>query len=747
MKLSSKYLLVLSIWPIFLWADTKDNTVDQWLLCPEISSSPHKYIAPESFPAQSKDETRISAEEVQNAAGDITIFNGNVLIERDQLRLRADHATFNKTMQKLEIDGNVHIDSIDMAIDSDKGWLDLNNNTGKFNNSIYTSPSSHLQGKTPTLTIASEKETILIDSRFSSCPQGNEDWHLDTAFLKLDQVEEEGTAKHAVLWFKNVPIFYSPYIKFPLGDKRRSGFLFPTLGTSGARGFEISVPWYWNIAPNQDAILTPRYMRDRGHQLNTNYRYLTHSSEGQLDIEYLADDEKLNIDRHLVKFNNDTSFTDHLSLNLNASDASDEDYLNDLGSSIAVSNTTHLERTATLTYSNEPWTVTTLAQTYETIDKTIAQTSRPYRRLPQIQANASDNFSDSDLEWTLSTEWVEFDHEKSDQKTTGSRFDFYPKLNWPLQGSAWFFTPSVGVRHTQYDLTDSSGAKINIDDRSLTISSLDTGLFFERDINNNYIQTLEPRLYFLHVPFEDQTAIPIFDTSEFDFTFESLFRDSRFSGADRVGDTEQVTLAITSRFLNTDTGKELLSLNIGQIYYGEDRRVSLDNIDKTESKSDIISEISGQWRDWTTRATVQWNPDRKEVDKRNLQIHYKNDDQEIFNIGYRYRRDLNDETQSLEQTDISLSWPITNRYTLLGRWNYSITEKKDIDTIAGIEYNSCCWAMRLVSQRFIREDSNNKDFHDTTIMFQLILKGFGSVTDKETTNTLKNAILGYQSEY
>jgi LPS-assembly protein len=740
MKLQPKYFFVLCIWPILLWAEPENNTPDPWSMCIDNNYFTSKYIAPESFPEQKKDETRISAQQVENSSGDITIFTGDLLIERDQLRIRADRASYIRSKQMLDISGSIHIDSNSMTIEGDKGWFDLSNNSGEFENSRYFSPESHLQGSTPKLSISNDKQTILIDSSFSSCPQGDEDWHLNTSYLELDHEDEVGTAMHAVLWFKNIPIFYSPYLSFPLGDRRRSGFLMPGLGDSSSRGTEISIPWYWNIAPNHDAIITPRYMTERGMQLNTDYRYLTRSSNGELEIEYLDKDQRLKDQRYLIQYTNHSDIGENIDVDLLASDASDKDYLTDLGAGINIANTTHLERSATVKYFNGPWELSTLAQTFETIDEDILLDDYPYRRLPQVLLEGEGTLFNTDAEWSLDSEWVEFAHE-SDAKEKGNRFDIYPRLSWPVSGSAWFVTPSMGLRHSQYDVTDSSNTQLDIDDRNLSVSSIDSGLFFEREINNKYIQTLEPRLFYLHIPFKDQSQTPLFDTSEYDFSFEQLFREERFTGIDRIGDADQFTLALSSRFLGMDTGAEILSMSLGQIFYNEDRKVSLTNTTSTTSKSDIVAEIKGKLGYWSPATTVQVNNDTKKIDIANISLQYQQSGNRIFNIAYRYRRDI-----ELEQTDFSFSWPITNNYSFLSKWNYSVTERRDIETLFGIEYESCCWAMRLVSQRYLKNPDTD-DPYSSSIMLQLILKGLGSVVHKDIDDDLNRAILGYQSEY
>ena len=737
-------LLFLLASPVLLQAASDDEASDTWRLCPDTGSVFTNYSPPEAFAADRKDETRISAVSVENAMADITTFSGDVLIERDQLSLHADKAIYNRPEQTLEILGNIQINGQHLVARGDRGWFNVKDSSGELLNSQYFLIDSHYQGSTPKLSVDGKKQTLLIDSSFSSCPPEKKDWHLDTSILRLDHETSTGTAKHAVLWFKNTPIFYFPYISFPLGDERRSGFLMPSFGKSNSRGWETSIPWYWNIAPNQDALFTPRFMSERGAQLITEYRYLTHSSEGEAEVEYLENDKQLEEERYLIKYSHHSEFANQLEIDLLVNAASDNDYLSDLGGSIGVTNVTHLERNAKLRYYTGPWTLGVLAQSFDTIDEQIALDNYPYKRLPQLSFSGSNYLFNSDLLFSLSSEWVEFEHE-SDTKEAGQRFHAYPRFSWPLVGNAWFVTPSLGMMHSRYDVLDTTGSAIDIENRSISVSSLDTGLFFERTVNDSLIQTLEPRLYFLRIPYEDQSNIPVFDTSEPDFSFSHLFRENRFNGIDRIGDTKQVTVALTSRMLDKHNGEEFMSFSLGQIFYSDDRQVSLDNSVASENNSEVVSEISGNLENWTGKATVLWNPDTDQTDKRSVQLHYQQDGNRIFNLAYRFRRDPVSELDNIEQTDLSFAWPVNNRYSLVGRWNYSLTEERDIEKLFGIEYESCCWAMRLVSQRYLQD--NSADPYDSSIMLQLVFKGLGSVTDKKTTDILKHGILGYQSEY
>jgi len=737
------YSTLLATMPTMLWGSDQGTYTGSLNSCPIDSASTIKYNPPPMFSPDAIETTDISAEQIQNASESVSIFSGNVVIERHKLRLQADKVTHDRDTQKIEIEGNIHADTENMSMNASSGWMNLKTNESEFTDSTYYLPETGLTGSTPLFSVTTDKKTVLLDTQFSTCPANKLDWHLNTSSLELDQSAATGTATNTIFWVNEVPVFYFPWIQFPLGDERRSGFLIPGIGSSNSSGFELSTPWYWNIAPNQDALITPTYLRKRGEMLATEYRYLTHSSSGNLDFEYLSHDKKFDNERYLIHFDNNSQLADKLNLNLLVNDASDSDYLKDLGSSISVANTTHLERNAKLNYSSGAWKAGILAQSFQTIDETIALESRPYKRLPQVTLEGKAELlemNNSYLLGTLDTEWVEFEHE-STNKEQGSRFHIYPKLSIPIENHAWFIKPSVGYMFTQYETTDINGNDANLEDRGLSVLSLDSGLFFERNIaDSSFLQTLEPRLYYLNIPFEDQSLIPIFDTSEQDFSFASLFRENRFNGIDRIGDTNQLTLALSSRILNKDNGHELFNISIGQIYYFEDRQVSLDNSINTFDSSDIITEIGGNFHQWRARATYQWDTETSASDKRSMQLNYAPSEDAVFNIGYRFHR-----AENLEQTDVSFAWPFAKNYSLLSRWNYSLTDERDIATLVGVQYESCCWALRLLSQRYLRDDTEEP--YGSSIMLQFVLKGFGSISDKEATDSLKHAILGYQPDY
>ncbi len=749
--LYSTLLIALPMTTTTLWAAEKYYFAGAIDSCPVDNEPAITYTPPREFAKDIRSTTDISAQQVKNTDKSISTFSGDVVIEQHQLRLQADSVSHNRSTQKLQLDGNIHIDTKNMALGANSGWMNLGTKESEFHDSIYTIPATGLTGTTPLFHFSADNKTILQDTQFSTCPPNKQDWHLNTGWLELDQSTATGTATNTVFWVSGVPVFYFPWIQFPLDDERHSGFLFPKFGSSSSSGYELSTPWYWNIAANQDAIITPSYLSKRGTMLATEYRYLGRSSMSNLEFEYLDNDKEFNDRRYIVHFDNKTRITPNLNLSLLANEASDTDYLTDLGSSISIANTTHLERNAQLNYTNGPWTAALLAQSFQTIDQTILPQNRPYKRLPQITLKGKEELLEMDNSYllgSLNTEWVEFQHDSAN-KEQGSRFHIYPKLSLPIEGNAWFVKPSAGYIFTQYNTTDTNGDDANLDSRGLSVVSLDSGMFFERSFSNSaFLQTLEPRLYYLNIPYEDQSQLPVFDTSAQDFSFASLFRENRFNGVDRIGDANQLTMALSSRILSKKDGRELFNISIGRIYYFDDQQVSLNNTVSTSPSSDIITEVGGRLNKWKARATLQWNTDTDTSDKRSVQLSYVASEQAVFNIGYRFFRDPNDSADNLEQSDISFAWPFAKNYSLLSRWNYSLTDKRDIETLIGVQYESCCWALRIVSQRYIRSNADiTEDPYKTSIMLQFVLKGFGSISDKQATNTLKYAILGYQPDY
>lgn len=705
--------------------------------CPAIPDSViHK--TPPLFSEAEQNNTNISADKTRSDNQGNSSFQGNVVIEKHELRITADKVSFNSKQENINIEGNVHVDTTTMAMDADSGQISKEKQSSIFRGVKFQVGDSNMRGAATSISADKQTRTELNKTTITSCNLNDPDWRLNANNISLYHEEEYGSADSVVLRFMEVPFLYIPYMEFPLGERRRSGLLVPEAGYSTSRGTEFVVPWYWNIATNHDAIIAPHFMSRRGTQLDTQYRFLTESSEGQVDAEFLYDDKITGESRHQFQYQQDTRFTPELKMKVDIKDVSDTEYFNDFSNNLSTSSITHLNREVKLNYTVDYWQAGLLAKTFETLDTSIDTDKRPYRQLPELTLEGDQPLGDSGLAFTLDSEWVDFDHE-DDTVETGSRFRIQPGLHWRQEGAFWFVDPAVKFSHTQYDLEDGDG--LNDNDTNVSISTLDAGLFFERELDNGFIHTLEPRLYYLNVPFRDQSQLPDFDSALSTFSTALLFRDNRFNGGDRIGDANQITLALSTRLIDPSSGEEYLRASVGRINYFEDRLVGTF---EDEHQSDLMAELATNWNDWSLSSSTQWNTDTNRSERGNFLLHYQSDLKHIFNLGLRSDRSS---TTTIRQTDLSFVMPVSNEVNAFARWNYSLVNNQDIEVIGGLSYDSCCWSIQLLGQRrLLFNDTKDEEEYDNTFLIQLVLKGMGSVSGNKLRNTLEHAILGYDED-
>ncbi len=719
---------------------------DPWALCPPVEGAAKPKASAQE---RANAEIKLSADSADLAKEGKSSFKGNVVITRADQTLIADAVDYDRDAELANANGNASLDDSSISIHGDKILLNFKDDKTTVTNAKFDLYDKHGRGVSEKLSRdGTNNTTSLNNTTYTTCPTGNNDWYLNADKIKLKHDEGVGVAKNVSINFKGIPFFYAPRMTFPLDDRRKSGFLAPSFGSSEESGAEFSIPYYWNIAPNRDATLTPRILANRGLQLRGEYRYLSKKGKGSISGEYLSSDNEYNDeDRYLFSYKNTTAITPRFRVNANINSVSDDDYFEDLGNNIRLSSITHLERRVGASYSGDFWSVSGLLQGYQTIDNTIPSSSRPYERLPQVVFNANLPDRKFGLDYGLRAEAVYFNREGS---VTGSRFDILPTISLPLRNSYGYITPKLGLRYTKYNLQDTLAGVNSSPDRSVPIFSVDSGLYFDRDTSiggRSMTQTLEPRLYYLNVPKRNQNNLIIdrtgqsvvFDSGLFDFSFDQLFRENRFSGADRIGDANQLTAALTTRFIDKSSGIERASASIGQIYYFQDREVTLPNgIIEKDRTSDIVAEVTGRFtRNLSARAGIQWDPNNNETEKGVVSVRYQSQDNHIVNFSYRQRRSL------LEQTDLSVNWPITKKLSAVSRWNYAIDRKRTIDAFAGLEYENCCWIVRVVGREYIND--LNQSGENFALMMQLELKGLTSFGDK-VKKFLGRGILGYDRE-
>jgi LPS-assembly protein len=696
---------------------------------------------PESVPLDDPNAIQLEAGrvEAQMGAQPSASLSDGILLRRADKLAGADSARYDPETMSLYLTGAVRYEDPGTQIRSDSAEFEYESGRIGFSGAEFWMGSNNSRGAADLLQISQDGLLQLDNVSYTTCPPGSNDWLIQAKDIDLDSRSGIGTARGVKLRFQGIPILYAPYLSFPISDARKSGMLTPEIGSTSRGGNELVIPLYWNIAPNFDATFTPRVLTDRGVQMQGQFRYLTRSHNGVVDAEYLNDDNLTGESRSYVGVDHTSLLWNRWRGKLVFREVSDNQYFEDLGGSLSTSTITHLNRTMRFDFHTDGLSLFGQLQDYQTIDDAIVPEDEPYRRLPQVLARGS--WPDLWLGATinLNGEIVNFDR---DVGVTGWRFNLAPGLELPLTRPGLFFTPAIAVDYTSYDLSNTEPGQRDNPERVLPIASVDTGIVLERLINNSSrkrVQTIEPRLLYVHVPFEDQSDLPVFDTITPDLNLIQLFRKNRFLGVDRIADTDQLSVGITSRVLDVGTGEELMSGTIGQIRYFNTSNVSLPPASTfTDESSDYIAELhflllknvnfdlGHQWGTSGDRGTTQSQ----------ARLQYRPATNRIINLAYRFRRD------SLEQGDVSWSWPLSRKWNFVGRYNYSFRDEKALEEFYGLEYESCCWGLRMVTRRYI---STRDGTRDTTYGLQLVLKGMASV-GTAADKLLERGILGYSAD-
>lgn len=686
--------------------------------------------------------TDIRAQNITSTQGGISEFIGKVEMRRGGQTITADKMRYNMATDQAEAKGNVTLkEATGAQYLTQDTQLNLTSRIGFAGASTFRLENSG-RGDAQHVAFEGPDITRLTKVRYTTCAPGQDDWFLKMRELKLDTGKGVGTAYHSSVNFYGLPLFYLPYINFPLTDERKSGFLIPRIGHSSQRGLELATPYYLNLAPHYDATITPHYMSERGLQWQSELRYLTRQSDGILELEILPHDHIQNQNntttsslnqgenRAAGTYKHKQTFTPLWSGNVDLRAVSDKEYFDDFGDNLAITSQTHLPQNAEVDYRGPLWNFTGRLAAYQTIDSTIAAADRPYARLPQLNLALNQPTAPRRVNYYFDSEAVNFERSVG---VIGERVNLSPALSYPWENSYSFVTPKIGVRHIAYRLSNAPDQSVAV---TRGVFSLDSGLFLERDSNWNeksYTQTLEPRLYYLYIPYKNQDALPNFDTGLPDVSFPNLFRDNRFTGGDRIGDSNQITAAMTTRFINSDNGAELMRASLGRIYYFHDRQVNLPITpgsvavplaSNTAAASDIIGEtIVTLPHSWHARANADWNRADGHMQKYSVYLQYNPAKNRIINFGKRFSRN------ELEQTDISTEWPIAGRWTFRARSLYSLRDSRNIESSAGVEYSACCWAFRIMGGRrlFIDTARDNAATQKTSIMFELELTGLAKL--------------------
>ncbi|MCZ4305103.1 LPS-assembly protein LptD [Zoogloeaceae bacterium G21618-S1] len=667
---------------------------------------------------------------------------GNAVLRRDGSVLTADQIKYREALDEVEAEGNVELRRGDDRLSGPKVQMRMDEQTGELQTPSYEihriSRKGGIErpvtgsGHASVIRFEGENQYRLEDATWSTCQPQDPDWYIKAGELDLDYDREVGVARDSTVVFKDTPIFYMPWVEFPLVAQRKSGFLPPTFGTSNKSGVELTVPYYWNIAPNYDATLVPRYISRRGLQLGGEYRYLTDSMRGAVSAEWLSSDSVTGqSNRAAGSIRHQQDFGYGLSGALDLNGVSDKEYFEDLSSRLAVAAQTNLLRQGVLSYSSgDWWSASALVQSFQTLSG-----DRPYRRLPRLSLGG-ERTTWGGGEFTLNTEYTRFAHPDAG-KPEGDRIILNPTIQWPLGTAAYTLTPRFGVHYTRYDLSTPLTVGEESITRALPTFSLDSSVIFERDTTwggRDMVQTMEPRLYYAYVPYRDQSDIPNFDSGLFDFNFAQIFSENIFSGGDRIANANQLTAAVTSRFIDSETGAERLRAAVGQRFYFEDQRVTLPGTAaRTSRRTDILAALGGRIDKITTLDTAwQYNPEDSQTERFSADLRFQPGFAKVVNLGYRYTRDV------LRDVDIAAQWPLGGRWYGVARYNRSLRDHRVTEALGGLEYDGDCWVFRVVFHRF----ATNAEDVTQAIFLQLELDGLASV-GSSPLDLLRRTVGGY----
>ncbi len=627
-------------------------------------------------------------------------------------QLSADAAIVDRQQQQIQASGAVTWQHPDLHLQADRFIYHLSDRSGQAHQVRYYLPTTAARGNAVQATLQDDSRSHYQDISYTTCPPEQPDWQLQAEQLMLDQKIGWGTAHHATLRLRDVPVAYTPWLRFPLDDRRHSGFLPPDVGYSDADGVRLKIPYYLNLAPHYDLTLEPVMLSRRGLLLGSEWRFLTRTTQGEIQTGYLSHDRQYTGDsrrRSYLSWRSQSRYSPQLYSRLNLNYVSDKDYLTDFSDTLSATSTTLLPRSAELGYQTDNWHLQARLNAYQRLN-TRAQ---PYRMLPQITLHKRDTSQQNQLQYHLDAELVRFD-QPNKTKIAGTRLDIAPGISWPQQASYYHFTPRLGLRYTRYQLNQAPRHR----DRFSQHISLDGGLSFERPFTYRGrpgLQTLEPRIQYQYASTENQDNLPVFDTSARSVSIRHLFREGRFSGADRVGDTNQIAVGLTTRLLDTATYRDYLTASIGQVLYFRDREITLPGqTPATRTRSAVVGQLRAEpAQHWQISSELTW--DSGTPDPFTLQATYQPDDLQRARITYRRH------TTVTEHADVSLDWPLTGTIQLLSRWQYDLHKQRTREAVLGMEYRTCCWRLRALAHNTLDKQEQN----DLSYLFQIELNGLG----------------------
>ena len=697
--------------------------------------------APAAAP-KPKGPTTIDAQSIEGVSELEVTARGRVEFQREDLTVYSEFLRFNQEFGRIEADGGVRfLRGVDRFF-GPRLRYNTQDDTGVFEGSNYIlrGETTTMRGKAERLEFLGKDRIRLVQGMFTTCEPGKEDWRFEAGEIEIDNEKQVGTVREGRLKFFDTTVLPLPYGSFSLDNQRKSGFLAPFYSQNTRRGLELAVPYYWNIAAERDLTLTPSFMTKRGEQLKTDFRYMDRTYSGDLRYEFMPRDSVLGASRSAFSLLHQQQITPQLSGSLDLNKVSDARYFVDLTSQVRQVSTGILQQMGALNYSGGVagfgYYFNTMVQRWQTLQDPLAPITPPYARLPQFNFGTAKNDIAGRFDFALPAEFVRFSHPTL---VEGTRLSFNPTLAAPYLAPGYFVTPRIGVRYVDYNLTHAALGQPEKQSVSVPWMSLDGGMIFDRGVKwfgQSLTQTFEPRLFYVYAPYRNQSQIPLFDTGLTDLNYAQIFTENRFAGSDRFGDANQITLAASSRIL-TSSGEEMLRATVGQRYYFADERVGIPPtaVLRTRNQSDLLASLGGRLaRNVSFDSAVQYNPQLSRAERYTVSARYAPEIAKVVSASYRFNRDT-----QLKQIDVTGQWPVAPGWYAIGRWNYSVSDSRLLEGIAGLEYNAGCWVFRGAFQRLQAAVQTTS----TGVFFQLEFNGFGGVGSDAITTMLKRSVPGY----
>jgi LPS-assembly protein len=742
-------LAALTVLAPIAQAEEPEGTLIGLKLRPEAALRP--YAPPGDLPRP----VYVEAERIEGNLEQTVELSGDVELRRRAEAVYADWMLYDVPAEEVYAIGNVRLYQRGSVLQGTKARIDLDAETGFVEEPRYRLGQTGGYGEGTRLDLEGPGLFKFEKASYTTCGPSSQDWVFDSGTLSLDRDAETGVARNATFYFKGTPLAYTPYIEFPLTGDRKSGFLTPIWGTSQSTGFEFTMPYYWNIAPNMDYTFYPRYMSERGILLGNEFRYLDPKFQGTARGEYLPNDKELDTDRWAYSWRHSQTFSPEWTGFMLLQRVSDNNYFRDLSNRVGLTSIVNLPSEGWVRYASGWWNVLGRVQTWQTLQDPGAPILPPYRQLPQIVFSGTELDAVSGADVNVIGSFNYFATTLTEQ-IEGSRLIVYPSVSLPLQNSYSFLTPKIGVSFTQYSLNQpavdlnpelTNSSSVN---RTLPIASLDSGLIFERETvvpfqGREVIQTLEPRLYYLYIPTNtDQNKFPVFDTALATYNFTQLFSENQFVGGDRINNANQLTAAVSSRLLDPKDGSEIVRAVIGNRYYFTRQEVTLPGVPASSTNaSNFLALLSGRINPyWSGDVSWEYSPTTTSTARAYANVRYQPAPGQVVNLGYRYIQPQpglgTASNQETSQIEFSAQWPLAWNLTALARANYSLVGGGLLEGIAGFEYTTACWAFRAVAQRFVTSATTS----NTLFFAQFELTGVSSI-GSSFFNILNRYIPGY----